>query len=149
MTAELLDVRTPRAVQFVLAWLLPIGPSPDAFGITRAEGAPLPFRMVNLIYSTDDENEGYSRARVSVHTFAESVDGVDADTMASREADTTHRRMLYLARYPSTDVQMLDGSLANCEFVETVEEPAWRNYQDNAISRFKAVYDVGLPLVAF
>ena len=149
MTVELLDVDTPRAVQFVLAWLLPLGPSPDAFGLTRSEGAPLPFRLVNLLYATDDVDEGYSRARVSVHTFAQATGGIDADTMASRESDTTHRRMLYLARYPATDVHMLDGSLANCEYVETVEEPAWRNYQDNSISRFKAVYDIGLPLVAF
>lgn len=144
MTVELLDVDTPRAIPFTLAWLSPLGP----VDITRAEGGPLPFRMVSLIYAVDDTDEGYSRARVSVHTFAEGAGGDDADTVAYREADRTHRRMLYLARYPATDVVMPDNTIANAEYVETVEEPAWRDYQVDSISRFKAVYDIGLPLVA-
>ncbi|OBK44706.1 hypothetical protein A5656_05595 [Mycobacterium gordonae] len=140
MTAEILDEASPNVAVFVLAWLRELGP----VDITRPEGGPLPFRLVNVINEADDIDEGLSVATFSVHTFAAATDGVDADTMALREGDITHRRMQYLAKHPSTDVVLPDGRIVNPDFLDTIEKPAWRNYQDDSISRVKAVYRVGL-----
>ncbi len=139
MTIELLDEAAPNAALFVLAWLRALGPG----DITRPAGGPLPFRMVNVIHEVDDIDEGLSIATFSVHTFATTTDGVDADTIAIREGDRTHRRMQYLSKHPSTDV-VLGGRIVNPDFIDTIEKPAWRDYQDDSISRVKAVYRVGL-----
>lgn len=140
MSVELLDQAAPNVVVFILAWLRPLGPC----DLTRPEGGPLPYRMVNVIHEVDDIDEGLSVATFSVHTFAAATGGVDADTMALREGDVTHRRMQYLSLHPSTDVVMPDDRIVNPDFLDTIEKPAWRDYQDDSISRVKAVYRVGL-----
>lgn len=147
MSVELYDQTTPNTLAFVLAWLLPLADSPRALGNRRREDDPLPFRQVTLLDEQEDDNQFDVEALVSVHTFAEAAEGIDADTIAIREGDRTHRRMLLLAR-TSPDVTLPSGLIVNAESFRTVERPALRDYQDDRVSRVKAVYSLGFSFVA-
>lgn len=147
MTVDLYDQDTPNSVAFVLAWLLPLGASARSLGVRRREDGPLPFRQVNLLDEQEDPNLFDVEALVSVHTYAEPAAGLDADTVATREGDRTHRRMLLLAR-TSPDVILPGGLVVNAESFRTVERPALRDYGDDRVSRVKAVYSLGFSFTA-
>lgn len=139
MTEPLLyDKAPPNSVAFVLAWLLPLVDSPLKVGSKRwATGGPLPYRMVNRITGSDDLITDYPV--ISVHTFAAT------ETDAQREADKTHRRMLLLADDPLLDITMADASLANCEWLETLEGPHPEPYSaESVVTRLVARYQLGL-----
>lgn len=146
MTVELLDQDTPAAVAFFLAWMLPMTGDPvdpTALGMRRPDAniAPLPFWMVNVVVETDDPDCGYSDGVVSMHYFDTS------DTLALRGSRLMHRRMLYLARNPLTDIT-IDGQVANLDYLTTVEKPRWQDYGDDKVSRFVGRYGYGLSFVA-
>jgi hypothetical protein len=148
MTVELFGEAPPNSLTFVLAHLLPLADSPDHLGIERREGGPLPFFWVHLLDEVEFLTERKVEALISLHTLAEAVDGLDADTVAIREGGRAHQRMLVLADNPLTDVPMPDGTLANCEYLRTLERPVLRDYGSDTISRTKAVYRIGLSFVA-
>lgn len=142
MPATLLyDKAPPNSVAFVLAWLRPLVVDPTKLGSKRwVAGGPLPYRMVNRIAGADDLITDYPV--VSVHTFA----GTETD--AQREADNTHRRMLMLADDPLLDVVMADASLANCEWLETLEGPRPEPYSaESVVTRLVARYQLGLHFI--
>lgn len=138
---DLLDTAPPDAEEFVVSWLTPLGAA-GAVGTKRPTGAVLPYRLVHRVAGADDEMQISDNPVVSVHTFGNN------EEEASREAGITHRRMLYLARYPLADVTMSGGVLANLEYLETVEGPTWQPYGDDSISRYVARYRFGLHFVA-
>lgn len=147
MTELLLDQDFPDPVALVLAWLLPMAPNPSHLGMIRHESDPLPYWQVGLIHGVDDPMTGDADATVSVHYMTGPANGVDADTLAIRGGKLTHRRMMLLGRNPQTTITV-GGNAANVDFLETIEAPAWRDYQDTSISRVKAVYRLGLSYVA-
>jgi hypothetical protein len=123
----------PNAVEFVIAWLRPLG----LVDVKRPAGETLPYRMVNGVAAVDDPDQGLDQTVVSVHTF-------DTDyTAANDAAVATHQRMLLLVSDPSRDVT-LTGGVANADWVETVQKPIWLDYGDNTINRFVARYRLGL-----
>jgi hypothetical protein len=137
MTAELYGRDAPNAVEFVIAWLAPLG----EVSTERPAGEDLPYRMVTRVAGTDD---GYSvdYPIISIHTF-------DADyTSASDAADMTHRRMLLLIDDPHNDVTLSDATVCNAEYVECVQRPTRIDVADAAVERFVARYQLGLSFVA-
>lgn len=143
---DLLGEDAPDPVVLVLHWLQPLG-EPHQFGMVRKENDPLPYWQVGLIAGSDNPTAGTAEATVSVHFMTQSVGGVDADTLAVRGGRVTHRRMTELARHPDHNITIGDR-VANVDWVETVELPSWRDYDDTQISRVKAVYRLGLSYVA-
>ena len=139
----LIDQDAPPAVQMVMNWLLPIADSPLHVGMIRRETSPLPYYQVGLIYFGDNAHEATAEADVSVHYMTDAREGVDADTLAIRGGDTMHRRMLKLARQPDSNITVA-GKVYNIDFMDTVERPAWRDYDDTTMARVKAVYRLGL-----
>jgi hypothetical protein len=140
MTVELLGRAAPNSQAFVLAWLAPLG----ACGSRRKIGDPLPYRLVVRVGGATDLFS--DSPLVSVHTFGDSTTDL-ADTMASRAADITHRRMLVLLDDPTTNVTMSDGSVANCEYLEVKEAPRKEPYHDTSVIRYVGRYELGLKLV--
>lgn len=137
MAVDLLPEAPPDAQRVVLAWLRPLGRA----GTQRLSGDPLPFRLVTRIAGADDHIEGVDVAVVSVHTFA-------ARETATDEANKTHQRMLYLARHPFTDIELLgSGVTANVNYCETVEKPTYQDYGDPNLLRYVARYRLGLDFV--
>lgn len=143
MTIELVDQDAPNATLFILSWAAPLG----AVGQSRYEDGPLPYRQFNRIGGEDIDEEGIDHVLMSAHTFGW------ARTPAERSAtlhaaDTTHKRIRLLARNPLSDIVMPDGSIANLDYLETVEKPRLSDYGTDTIHRYKAVYRFGLPFVA-
>jgi len=137
MTIELLDSAPPNAEETVVAWLAELGRA----GVLRKPTDPLPFRLVHRVTGTDDLNIGSDDAVVSIHTFDATMDG------ASAEADRTHARMLYLAKNSLTNIDLIDGTTANVDFVNTVEKPIYVEYGDPGTFRYVARYRVGFSFV--
>lgn len=143
MTAELYTADAPNAVLVMLAWLEPLG---GAFGQTRYEDGPLPYRQVNRIGTgTDDNYVLADEALVSIHIFG------DAKTPESRsaalhEADRTHKRML-LMKYDLPEVTMPDSTLACLDFLDVVEKPSLQDYKDDRIARYVGRYQYGMSFV--
>lgn len=143
MTIELLDEGATDAEEFVIAWLQPLARSASM----RRVDDPLPFRLVNQVMGADDPYCGKDTAVVSVHTLCDAT--IDnAEDLAAQEADKTHRRMLYLARYPDTDVVLSDGRLANLDYMDVVQKPIWVYYDNIQILRKVGRYRIGLSYVA-
>lgn len=143
----LLDEEAPDAVVFTLSWLRVLAASPASLGMIRKESDPLPYWQVGLILAVDDATEGTCEATVSVHYMTTAADGVDADTLAVRGGSVTHRRMMLLARNPHHNIT-IGGRAVNADWLECVEKPAWRDYDDTQIARVKAVYRIGLSYTA-
>lgn len=137
MSVELYNLAPPNAVEFVVAWLRPLG----LVDVKRPAGEGLPFRMVNGVTADENIDEFLDQSVVSVHTFATTY------TDASDAATVTHQRMLVLADDPSNTVTV-NGLPANADWVETVQKPIWVDYGDNTINRFVARYRLGLTFVA-
>lgn len=133
----LLDEAPPNAESVTVAWLSELGPA----SIVRKAGDPLPFRLVTRVAGADDGYE-LDRAVVSVHTFATTMSN------AAREADKTHRRMLYLAQNPLTDIVLPGNRVANVTFCQTFQSPNPLDYGDEQIERYVARYRLGLSFVA-
>lgn len=137
MTVDLLEDAPPDAQRVVVAWLRPLGRA----ATQRVSGDPVPFRMVTRIAGADDPVEGIDVAVISVHTFA------TRDT-STEESNKTHQRMLYLARHPFTDIELLSsGVVANVNYCETVEKPTQQDYGDPNLIRTVARYRLGLDFV--
>lgn len=137
MSVELYNLSPPNAVEFVIAWLRPLG----LVDVKRPAGEDLPFRMVNGVTATDDECQFLDESIVSVHTFDTTY------TEASDAATITHQRMMVLADNPSNGVT-LGGVPACADWVETVQKPIRVDYGDNMINRFVARYRLGFTFVA-
>jgi hypothetical protein len=143
----LLGRAAPNAQAFVLAHLAPLNgltTPPGGVGSLRNPKDPLPFRLVQRVAGANDLFSDFPV--VSVHTFGANTGNL-ADTLASRAADITHRRMLVLLDDPTTDVIMADGSIANCEYLEVKEAPRKEPYRDTSVIRYVARYELGLKLV--
>lgn len=140
MTVDLLSRAAPNVQAFVLAHLAPLG----AVGTRRNPGDPLPFRMVTRITGPSDLFTDYPV--VSVHTFGDAAAG-QADTLANREADITHRRMLVLLDDPTTPVLMANGVVAYCNYLTVKETPVKVQYRDTTVIRYVGRYELGLDLV--
>jgi hypothetical protein len=143
VSVELVDQDAPNATYFMLSWLGGLGD----VGQTRYESGPLPYRQCNRIGGEDVDEEGIDHVLMSVHTFGWARNADEEDATA-QEADRTHRRVRLLARNPLSDVVMPDGSIANLDYLETVEKSRLAEYGDDNIHRYKAVYRFGLPFVA-
>lgn len=135
MTVDVLDSDAPDVQRVVVAWLRPLGRA----ATQRLAGDPLPFRLVNRIAGSDDQNEGIDYAVVSIHTFA-------TRNQSTTETRLTHGRMLYLQRHPFTDVTV-DGATINVNSCITVERPIRIDYGDPNLVRTVGRYRIGLEFV--
>lgn len=135
---ELYNEAPPNAVEYVIAWLRPLG----LCDVKRPAGETLPYRMVNGLPGEEDDNLFTDDPIVSVHTFAADY------TAASDAAADTHRRMQLLIHNPGRDVTLTDSTVVNADYVKTVQTPMWVDYGDNTINRFVARYQLGLSFVA-
>lgn len=144
MTADLYDQAPEDVEDIVIAWLKPSVQAPNALGLERPDTDPpiLPFRMVTGITGVDDCNQFDSESIVSVHTFDKTR------VLAKRAARDTHRRMLVLASDPLTDIVMVDGRIANIEYLDVVERPTYRDYKADNVKRYVARYRIGLEFVS-
>lgn len=146
-TPVLLGEDIPDPVQLVMNWLAPLADSLAQVGMIRREDSPLPYWQVGIIHAEDIPWQGTAEADVSVHYMTDARGGVDADTIAIRGGAVLHLRMMSLARNPEQDI-IIRGRAVNVDWLETVERPAWRDYDDTTISRVKAVYRLGLSFTA-
>lgn len=133
MIVPLFELTVPNAQAFLLAHIAPLGPC----GTTRVEGGDPIFRQVNNIDGTDDLNIYSTQAILSVHTFG------PTETIATREAEITHRRILLLGT-ELFDVPMKDGRIVNADYFDVQQRPALRDYKADNVFRLKAVYEIGL-----
>ncbi|MDH6199185.1 hypothetical protein M2272_005853 [Mycobacterium frederiksbergense] len=132
MTVPLFALTVPNAQAFLLAHIAPLGPC----GTTRVEGDEPIFRQVNNIDGTDDLYTYSTRAILSVHTFG------PTETVATREAEITHRRILLIDE--QCDVTMVDGSIVNAYYLDVQQRPVLRDYKADNVFRLKAIYEIGL-----
>lgn len=146
----LYERQPPNATAFVLAWLRPIAASPLHLGSKRwAAGAPLPYWMVNRVTGGNDFISDFPVIRL--HTIAET------ETECQREMDRANNRMMALVVDPLLEVVMADGSVANCQWVETLEGPRpdppprssvmGTDPASAAVARLVTTYQLGLPFV--
>lgn len=145
MTVQLLDQDAPPAVAYFLRWLLPLTgdptPNPAAVGMSRPDGAPLPFWMVHVIDEADNADEGVSDGVVSVHIIVPKTD------TTLNQVRRTHRRMNLLARNPLVDVPMADGTVANLDYLHTIEKPTTPKSWDINTVHYVGRYGYGLAFV--
>lgn len=95
---------------------------------------PLPFYLVNRLDGGDDMVTDY--ATVSIHAFNSTRTG------ASDAARTMNQIMKGLtAQVP---VQMSDGSFVSIDYLDVIETPAWRFYEDTQIWRYCGRYHIDL-----
>ncbi len=144
MSSPLLYPRKPaNAVEFVIAWLRPIGDSPLQFGVKRwSTGAPLPHWMPTRVTGGSTILTDYPVVRI--HTFAAT------DTDCKRAMDRANDRMRILNEDPLTDVLLDDDSIANCEWAEMTEGPQQvitTTTASAAVSRLVSTWALGIPLV--
>lgn len=135
---ELLDECAEDAEELVIAWLTPLG----ATGSAR-QADTLPFRLVRHITGIEDADLGLADPVVSVHTLCSKALGWDA---AKVEANKTHRRMLYLARYRDP-ITMSDAREAAVDYVTVTETPIWVGFENTTILRKVGRYQIGLTYV--
>lgn len=113
MTVEL-GRKTPNAVAFVIAHLLPAAPAPVNLGSKRwAAGDPLPYWMINQVTGGTDLFSAFPVVRI--HAIA------STETACQQWMDLANQRMWVLIDEPNTDVLMADDSIANCEWIEMDE----------------------------
>jgi hypothetical protein len=124
----------------VIAWLTPLGPT----AFRRRADDPLPQRVVRRIAGTEDECAGSDNPIVSVHTFCDASDPV----AALAECNRTLERMRELAQDPLSDIELLDGSKVNVDWLEAVEITGWVDYGDDSILHKIARYEFSLSYVA-
>lgn len=137
MTVDLFGSAPPNAEEAVVAWLSDLGRA----GVLRLPIDPVPFRLVHRVSGADSLAEGSDNAVVSIHTFGASMDE------ASAEADLTHQRMMYLAHNSLTNIDMVDGGVANVDYCSTVEKPTFEDFKDPAVFRYVARYRLGFSYV--
>lgn len=126
-------------IELVIAWLKPLG----EVGAQRAPGAPLPYRMVEIVAGSDDKVTDSSIFQIS--TFAATFD------QAEVEAQRTHERMLRLGPPLAAQqrVQISTG-LAWVDGITTSQRPIWVQFTEAApLNRFVARYliDIRLPRI--
>ncbi|MEE3066570.1 MAG: hypothetical protein VYA67_21955 [Actinomycetota bacterium] len=131
---ELLDQDTTEAEALGIAWLS----ARTTAAIRRDRDDPLPFAVVREVANTEDCQQIDSFPVLSVHTLAET------EVACAREARLNHRRMLYLARNPDTDITV-DGQTVNLLWLETVHGPIWLKYECDTVFRKVARYQLALP----
>lgn len=131
----LLDQDASDAEAAMISWLS----ARIVAAIKRDPDDPLPMAIVREITNTEDSQQISAYPVVSVHTLA----GTEEECAA--ESKLNHRRILYLARNPETDIPV-DGRIVNVEWLETVERPIWVPYAKNDKAYRKvARYRLGLP----
>ena len=139
MSAELLGEAPDDSETIIVSWLKDLYP-PGHVSTDRRSGAPLPFILVNHLDSTENVEESYSEALVSVHVLTHR----SAGNVSSRdETDKMHRRMLLLARYLE-DVDLADGRVATIDHVYVAKHPSRQPYGDDQILRRVGRYNLGL-----
>lgn len=125
----------PSAEQVVVSWLNPLGRT----GTRRRSSDPIPFRLVTRIAGADIPDQGIDTAVVSVHTFAAGPEAAVA------ESQKTHRRMSILTRNPLTEFTILGTSeVVTVDYCRTVMNPIEVEYDDPAVTRYVARYEIGL-----
>lgn len=139
MSAPLYDRAAVPAEAFVRAWLLPLATDATMVGSRRWQaGMGLPYRMVSRIDGPSDLISDFPTVRV--HTFAADY------TVASREADRSHRRMLLLMR-DLPDVTLGGGVVASCAGCSVNSGPREEPYgAETVVRRFVAEYALELRL---
>lgn len=135
---ELLQVAAPSVERVVCAWLRPLGRA----GTWRLAGDVLPFRLVNRVAGADDPTQGIDIPILSVHTFAIRDEALD-------ESILTHQRMMYLARFPFTDIELPSSEIVNVNYLECVEKPIQIDYGDPNLLRYVGRYRIGVDFVEF
>lgn len=151
MSSPLLYPRKPaNAVEFVIAWLRPIGDSPLQFGVKRwSTGAPLPYWTPTRVAGGATILSDYPVVRI--HTVAAN------ETDCKRAMDRANDRMRILADDPLTEVLLDDDTIANCEWAEMTEGPRpdpapyssvmATDPASAAVSRLVSTWALGIPLV--
>ena len=125
----------PDIEDFLVNYLTPLEP-PGQVSFEMPTKPKMPFILVNRLDGGD--NEVTEEATVSVHVFH------TTRSLAAYEARRMHQQMKSLL--PRTAVLMSDGSYASVDYVETVETPAWREYEDKTIWRYCGRYKIDLRL---
>lgn len=146
MSVELLEEDAPDAEEFVIAWLEALTDTGGRVAVEREAGAELPFWIVTRVAGPDDPDCFADWPVVDVDLLVDNTSG-DQHVAAKDEAKRTHRRMLYLAQHVP-DVTMADGSLANCDWVKSLQRPVRMPYSDKNVIRYVARYELGLSFVA-
>jgi hypothetical protein len=147
MTTDLLGHEPPDAEDFVVSWLQPWiqGKSGQA-GIERKADSPPLFAIVEFIDGTDSIDHGTEDGVVQVDFLAPA--GTAAEKRdAKLFVREGHRRMMYLAKH-IPDVEMSDGSTANCDYLTTMLKPKRMDYANEKVVRYTARYALGLSYVA-
>lgn len=125
----------PSVEMVIVSWLTPLGRT----GTRRKSSDPIPFRLVTRIAGADNPDIGIDTAVVSVHTFAK---GPEA---AVNESQRTHRRMTLLTRNPLTEFSLLGSTdVVTVDYCRTVMSPIEVEYDDPAVTRYVARYEIGL-----
>jgi len=126
-------------IELIIAWLKPLG----EVGAQRSPGAPLPFRLVEVVAGDDDKVVDSSIYQVS--TFAATYE------QAEEQSRITHQRMLQLGPplAPQQRVQISTGT-AYIDSITTSQRPIWLQYTEASPTfRFVARYlvDIRMPRI--
>ncbi|OIN79764.1 hypothetical protein BMG05_16595 [Mycobacterium malmoense] len=117
----------------------------DGVGMRRPSGAVLPYRMVGLVTGTEREDKTQRCGIVSVHTFADSMDGADD------ESDLAHQRMVVMGPplYGPQEITITlrDGTtqVVSPRSLVTKQIPVWVDYEVDTIFRFVGRYEICVP----
>lgn len=134
---DLLFSEAAEDVEAVLvAWLTPL----RRCSVKRVSGDELPFTLVKHVAGSESAGVGLADPIVSVHTLCDRGEGYAA---AADEAQSTHRRMLLLARTLDWQITLADGTEVAVDYVTVVESPIWVPYTDE-ILRKVGRYQIGL-----
>lgn len=136
MTVDLLDEEPAEDEEFVIAALTGLYPA----AIKKRTEDPVPFCIVRHIAGDEDPGQGHTDPVVSVRVVAPT----EAECLAASK--DVHRRMLYLSRYPMTDV-IVGGQVRNADWVRTFQPFEWVRYDNESLFCRKARYQLGLPFV--
>lgn len=142
MTVDLLSEEAPDAEEFFVSWLQPLLRAATEHKTTDS----YPFAVVQYISGADDECTGVEDGVVQVDFFDTARDGMVAAQAAKMTARQGHRRIMFLAKHIA-DVELSDGSVANCDYIETSLKPIRMDYADEQVVRYVARYQVGLSYV--
>lgn len=138
MSAELLPVGPDDIEAALVAYFSTIRRSSTVW----ETGDGLPFTIITLLTGTEDPEIGFADPVVQLDTL---VDKSLGSVNARNEAETTHQRMLYLARYlPGIT---MSGRIFGADYVKVTEMQHWLPFGDPSILRKVGRYQIGIGYV--
>jgi len=140
---DLLTEESPDAEDFVVCWLQEI----IRAGTERKADDGFPFAIVQYLTGVDSVDHGTEDGVIQVDVLDTARDGMLAAQAAKVTARQVHRRMMYLAKH-IPDVTMSDGTVANCDYLNTTERFNRKSYLNEKVVRLTARYALGLSYVA-